>query len=230
MPKGKFEVQQKQLDELPQQRPLILYITAPVHAKDHTLSTSNNKLFKPDPALPNGVRRRDAKPHNLCLVEAEWKLEDLETRVRAALDHHRDAAHKVVVVNAHGEREGLLLRDEGEERVLLEGRRLAEMLTPHTHGRHLHVVVFAAHGHVFAEQFYNFVQGAECNTPEAREVMAITHFTSEATPTSWAMVTTAGNGHVEVTRELAEFVKSHVEPNSPYKILDAKVKASCTIL
>ena len=225
MPKGKFEVQQKQLDELPQHRPLILYITAPVYPKDFTLNTSQNKAFKPDPALPNGVRRREGKSFNFCLVDADSRPEQLEAQVAGALLHHKDATHKVVIVNAHGDSEGVILRDDGSK-VTLDGRRFGEMVCAHTHKHNLHVIIFAAYGHIFADQFYEYVQ----SVPDTKDVVAVTHFTSEASPTSWAMISTAGNGHVEVTRELGEFVKSNVEPNSPYKILDSKVKASCIIL
>lgn len=225
MPKGKFEVQQKQLDELPQLRPLILYISATVYNKDFTMSTSQNKRFNPDPALPNGVRRRDGKSFNFCLIEANSRMDDFSAQVAAALDYHRDAAHKVVIINAHGYSEGVVLRDDAKK-VMLDGRRFGEIVSSHTHKHNLHVIVFAAHGHVFSNCFYEYVQ----TVPEAAEVVAITHFTSQASPTSWAMITTAGNGHVEVTRDLGEFVKTNVEPNSPYKILDSKVKASCVIL
>lgn len=231
MPKGKFEVQQKQLDELPQHRPLILYITAPVYSKDYTMVTSQNKHFKPHPSLPSGVRQREGNSFNFCLIEANPKMEDFEAQVSSALDCYKESAYKVVIINAHGESEGVVLKDEGGsrgEKVVLDGRHFGEIVTRHTHRHNLHVIVFAAYGHTFSNAFYSYVQGG-C-IPEVTEVMAITYFTSETTPTSWDKITTAGNGHVEVTRELGEFVKTNVEPNSPYKILDGKVKASCVIL
>lgn len=232
MPKGKFEVQQKQLEELPMHRPLILYLIAPVYAKDHAQHTSQNKLFKPSQSLPNGVRIRSSDAFNLCLVRADPNLESLRQQLSATLDYFKDAAHKVIVVNAHGAPEGVLIAT-GEpgtsgEKVVLDGRQFAELVTPHTHTHNLHVIIFAAHAHVFSNQFYGYVRH-DCPA-EVTEVTAITYFTSEASPTSWDRITTAGNGNVEVTRELGEFIKTNVEPNSPYKILESKVQPSCTIL
>ena len=231
MPKGKFEVQQKQLEELPMRRPLILYLIAPVYSKDHAQFTGQNKLFKPDPSLPNGVRVRASKAgsgFNFCLIEASPNLERLKEQVSATLEHFKETAHKVLVVNAHGVPEGVVLKDEPGERVIIDGRQFAELVTPHTHRHNLHVIVFASYAHVFSDQFYEYAKKG-C-PPEVTEVTAITYFTSEATPTAWDKITTAGNGHVEVTRELGEFVKTNIEPNSPYKILESKVQPGCTIL
>lgn len=230
MPKGKFEVQQKQLEELPMHRPIILYLIAPVYTKDHTQQTNQNKLYKPNPSLPSGVRVKSGNAFNFCLIEADSNLERLKERVALTLDYFKDAAHKVVVVNAHGEPEGVILKDEqgSGEKVVINGRQFAELVTPHTSKHNLHVIVFASHAHVFSDQFYSYVQ-KEC-LPEVTEVTAITYFTSEASPTSWDKITTAGNGHVEVTRNMGEFVKTNVEPNSPYKILESKVQPSCVIL
>ena len=111
----------------------------------------------------------------------------------------------------------------------MDGRQFAELVTPHTRGRrNLHVIVFSSYSHLFANLFYSYVQKG-C-PQEVMEVTAITYFTSEAVPTGWDKITTAGNGHVEVTRELGEFVKTNVEPNSPYKVLEGKLQPSCTIL
>lgn len=231
MPKGKFEVQQKQLEELPMHRPLILYLVAPVYSKDYTLQTNQNKLFKPNPSLPSGVRVRSDHHFNFCLIQANPKLEHLEEQLASTLDYFKEAAHKVVVVNAHGEPEGVVLKDEpggSGEKVVLDGRRFGQLITPHTSKHNLHVIVFASHAHTFSSHFYDYVQKG-C-PPEVTEVMAITYFTSEASPTSWDKITTAGNGHVEVTRDLGEFIKSNVEPNSPYKVLESKVQQGCTIL
>lgn len=231
MPKGKFEVQQKQLDELPKHRPLILYIVAPVYSKDYSQVTSQNKHFKPHTSLPNGTRTRDGKSFNFCSIEVNPKMDNLREQVASVLEFHKEASHKVVVLNTHGEPEGLILKDEGGasgEKVLLTGRQFAELVVPHTHRHNLHVIVFASHAHTFSDQFYGHVtQGCP---PEVSQVVAITYFTSEASPTAWDKITTAGNGHVEVTRELGQFVKTSVEPNSPYKVLDNKVQPSCTIL
>jgi hypothetical protein len=225
MPKGKFEVQQKQLEELPAHRPLILYLIAPVYSKDYTQYTNLNKLFKPSPSLPNGVRVRTGNSFNFCVIEANPKLDQLKEQLAVTLDYFKDAAYKVVVVNAHGQPEGVILKD-GE--VVVGGSQFAELVTPHTSKHNLHVIVFASHAHIFSDQFYSYVQ-KEC-PPEVTEVTAITYFTSKASPTSWDRITTAGNGHVEVTRDLSEFIKSSVEPNSPYKVLESKVAPSCTIL
>lgn len=230
MPKGKFEVQQKQLEELPMHRPLILYLIAPVYTKDYTQYTNQNKLFTPNPSLPSGVRVRAGNAFNFCLIEANSELERLKEQLALTLDYFKDAAHKVVVVNAHGEPEGVILKDEqgsGGE-VVINGRQFAELVTPHASNHNLHVIVFASHAHVFSDQFYSYVQ-KEC-PPEVTEMTAITYFTSEASPTSWDKITTAGNGHVEVTRDMGAFVKTRVEPNSPYKILESKVQPGCIIL
>ena len=238
MPKGKFEVQHKQLEELPHYRPLILYITAPVYHKDYTMSTNQNKLFKPHPSLPAGVRQREGQSFNFCLIDANPAMEHFEMQVSSALNHYKEASHKVIVLNAHGESEGVVFKDEGggasatgegaREKVIVDGRQFAEVVARRTHKHHLHVIVFSSHGHTFSDKFYDYIQKG-C-VQEVRDVVAITYFTSEATPTTWDKVTTAGNGHVEVTRELTEFIKTNVEPNSPYKILDAKIKPTCVIL
>ena len=212
-------------------RPLILYITAPVYSKDYSQVTSQNKHFKPDPSFPNGTRKRAGKAFNFCSIEVNPKIDSLREQVAKVLDFYKDASHKVVVLNTHGEPEGLILKDEGRtsgEKVVLTGRQFAELVVPHTHKHNLHVIIFASHAHTFSDQFYSYItQGCP---PEVRQVMAITYFTSEGSPSAWDKITTAGNGHVEVTRELGQFVKTNVEPNSPYKILDSKVQPSCTIL
>ena len=113
MPKGKFEVQQKQLEELPAHRPAIIYVVAPVYSKDYTLCTNQNKLFKPDPSLPAGVRVRTNNTFNLCSVEANPTPGRLKEQLDGALRYFKDAAYKVVVLNAHGSSEGtVVLKDE----------------------------------------------------------------------------------------------------------------------
>ena len=212
-------------------RPLILYLVAPAYSKDHTLQTNQNKHFKPNPSLPSGVRVKSSNHFNFCLIEANPELERLKEQLGSALEYFKDAAHKVVVVNTHGEPEGVILKDEpGSEggKVVVDGRHFAELITPHTNKHTLHVIVFASHAHVFSSHFYDYVK--KWCPPEVIEVMAITYFTSEASPASWDKITTAGNGHVEVTRDLGEFIKTNVEPNSPYKVLETKVQQGCTIL
>lgn len=238
MPKGKLEIQQKQLDELPEHRPLILYITAPITSRDYSLRLPHlYKQFSSNSSsssLPNGVlQRAGGKNFNFALVEVNPSMEKFEAQVSAALDQYKSASYKVVVLNAHGEREGVVIKEAEEgggegEKVSLTGRHFAELVTAHTHDHNLHVFVFASHGHVFSEQFYQYVQ---LSCPEkVKEVVAVTYFTSETAPTSWDKITTAGNGHVEVTREMGDFIKSNIEHNSPYKILEGKMKPQCVIL
>lgn len=215
MPKGKFEVQQKQLDELPKQRPLILYITAPISSKDHALTTAQDKHFQSNPSLPNGVRQREGNTFNFCAVEVSPTLEVFEMQVASALDEYKEVEYKVVVINAHGSDEGVLFKDEGEK-VVLDGRRFGKIVAAHTHRHNLHVVVFASQGHKFSNEFYSYIK-KDCPR-EVSDVVAITYFTSETSPTSWDMVTTAGNGHVAITRGIGDFIKSNIEPNSPCKL------------
>ena len=229
--KKKVDFLQIERDELPARRPVILYVTAPVCSKDYTQRTSQYKHFKSDPSLPDGVLKRAGNPFNFCSIEVNPRMEEFETQMKSALRQYREAAHKVVVINAHGESDGVLLKEEegkSEEKLILSGRHFGELITPHTHEHNLHVFIFASYGHTFGAQLYNYVQKG-C-VDKVNEVVAVTYFTSETCPSSWDRITTAGNGHVEVTREVGEFIKSKIEPNSPYKILEAKVKPQCVIL
>ncbi len=224
---------QLERDEVPGRRPLLLYITAPIYSKDYTLRTSQHKHFKPDPSLPEGVLKKEKKEgssFNVCLIEANPKMERFEAQISAAMEEHKEAAHKVVVVNSHGEEDGILLKhEEGSsgERVVLSGRHFGELITRHTHDNHLHVFLFVSYGHVFSNQLYSYVQKG-C-PDKLNKLIAITYFTSEASPRSWDKITTAGNGHVEVTRELGGFIKSNIEPNSAYKPIEG-IRPQCVIL
>ena len=225
----KVDFLQLERDELPHLRPVVIYITAPVHSKDFSMHSSQYKHFKAESGLPEGVLKRDANPFNLCLIEANQKLDKLNEQLVAALKTYKDSAHKVVVINAHATSKGVLLKEEGEEKVLLTGRQLAEVVSTHTHKHHLHVFAITSYGHKFADEFYSYIQH---NTqPEVNTLIAVTYFTTETSPTAWDKIATSGNGHVEVTREIGDFIKSTIEPNSPYKMLDTQVaKSQCVIL
>ena len=231
--RGKADFVQLEREQLPQLRPVIVYITAPVTSKDFSQRTSGYKHFKPDEAnLPAGVLKRDSNPINFALIEANQTVERFDEQLTACLEQYKEAAHKVVVVNAHATAEGVLLKDDGKEngeKLTLSGRHLAEVVSRYTHKHHLHIMAVISYGHKFAEEFYSYI--THSTTSEVQSLVAITYFTTEGSPTSWSQVSTSGNGHVEVTREVGEFVRRDVEPNSPYKMLDTNVaKAHCVIL
>lgn len=231
--RGKVDFLQTERERLPKHRPVIIYITAPLTSKDFGQRTSQYKHFKPDDAsLPAGVLKRDVYPINCALVEADHTMDRFDEQVVACLEQYKEAAHKVVVLNAHANAEGVLLHDDGKEngeKLVLTGRHLAEVLSRHTHKHHLHVIAVTSYGHKFAEEFYNYVTYS--TQSEVQSFMAISFFTTESSPTAWNHVSTSGNGHVEVTREVGEFIRSNIEPNSPYKMLDSQVaKSHCVIL
>lgn len=215
---------QREREELVDYRPVLIYITAPINSKDLSSQTSNHKHFTQIPSLPEGVLKRDAKPYNLSLIEVNPDMERFKEQICAGFGQYKNAAHKVVIVNAHGTPEGMLLKDKDGEsaEVVLDGQHLAEFVSPYTDGHNLHVIVLAAHGHIFSSQFYSYVQQGTPAGTSAK--MAISYFTSKNKPTAWDMVSTIGNGNVEVTRELKEFVKSAIRPNNPYKTLEEKIK------
>ena len=229
--KRKVDFLQRERDEIPARRPLLLYITAPSCSKDYTLLTSQHKHFKYNPSHPEGVLKREGNPFNFCLIEASPEVYQFELQVLSALKEYKEAAHKVVVINGHGEASGgIFLKNggDGEETVVLDGRHFGDLVTPYTHGKTFHVFIFASYGHIFSDQLYQFVQKS-CPV-ELTSTFAITYFTSKDSPTAWDKIATAGNGHVEVTRDIREFIKSKIEPNSPYKILETKIKPQCVIL
>ena len=224
-------------EQLPQLRPVIIYITAPLTSKDFSQRVSSQyKHYKAaaDEAnpLPAGVLKRDSNPMNCALIEANHTMERFDEQLVACLEQYKEAVHKVVVINAHATEEGVLLNDDGKEngeKLVLSGRHLAEVVSKHTHKHHLHVIAVTSYGHKFAEEFYNYV--IHCTQSEIKSLIAITFFTTESSPTAWNQISTSGNGHVEVTREVGEFIRSNVEPNSPYKMLDSQVaKSHCVIL
>lgn len=222
----KVDFLQKERDELPQLRPVIIFITTP---PDATAQTSQYKNFKTEPNLPSGVLKREKSPINFCLIEADSSLKAFKTQLSAALEEYKDAPHKEIVLNALGSAEGILLSKEGEEAVLLTGSYLAELVLPHTHGHFLHVLAFTSYGHVFAEEFCSAVKSASSKDQAA--TIAFIFFTSVASPTAWDKVAISGSGHVEVTRDLKEYIKTNIEPNTPYKMVDTRVaKAGCVIL
>ena len=228
----KVDFVQMERDELPQLRPVIIFITAPVHSKDFTMKTSLYKQFKTDSTLPAGVLKKDANPYNLCLIEAEQNLEKFDEQLKTAIGQYREAAHKVVVINGRASTEGVFLKDEGgdgNEKLFLTGRHFAELISPFTHKHHLHVFTCTAMGHCFSKDFYTYI--SQNTEKEIHLLVAISFFTTEKSPNAWVQVSTSGNGNVEVTRDITDFVRSHILPNTPYKILDSSVgKSSCVIL
>lgn len=229
-----MEFAQIEREQLPHTRPVIIYITAPVTSKDFSQRTSQYKHYKrPDGTdLPEGVLKRDQNPINCALIEANHTMEKFDEQLVACLEQYKEALHKVVVVNAHATTEGVLLQDDGKEngeKLILTGRHLAEIVSRYTHKHHLHVIAVTSYGHKFAEEFYGYI--THSTQSEVKTLIAITFFTTDGSPTAWSQISTSGNGHVEVTREVGEFVRSNVEPNSPYKMLDSQVaKSHCTIL
>ena len=131
--RGKVEFQQLEREQLPQLRPVIVYVTAPITSKDFGQRTSQYKHFKGDETnLPAGVLRRDHNPINSALVEANQTLERFDEQLVACLDQYKEAIHKVVVLNAHANETGVLLKDDGKEngeKVILTGRHLAELVS-----------------------------------------------------------------------------------------------------
>lgn len=228
--RGKVDFVQIEREQLPQLRPVIVYITAPVTSKDFSQRTSQYKHFKSDETnLPAGVLKRDSNPINCCLIEADHTMEKFDEQLAACLQQYKEAVHKVVVINAHATTEGVLLKDDGKEKLFLTGRHLAEVVSKYTHKHHLHVIVVTSYGHKFAEEFYSYI--THSTQSEVQSLVAITFFTTDGSPTAWNQVSTSGNGHVEVTRDVGEFIRSNVEPTSPYKMLDTHVaKPHCVLL
>lgn len=212
------------LDEPDDSRPVLIYVTAPISSKDFSYQTSSYRHFQRLPFLPNSVLKRDAKPYNLCLIEVNPHMEKVKEQICSVFYEYEKAAHKVVIINAHGTPEGVILKDRDRDSagVILNGEHLAEFLSPHTHGHHIHVFVFSAHGHTFAQQFYSYLH--EGTPTGASDTVAISYFTSKNKPTAWDMVATVGKGNVVVTQKLREFVKSIIAPNNPYRTLDNKIK------
>ena len=228
----KVDFLQQERNELPQRRPVIIYLVAPTISKDYTLRTPHYKHFKEEPELPAGIRKREGNPYNLCLIEANTSLERFDSQLVAAFDSYKEAAYKVLVINAHATAEGVLLKSEvgeGEEKVFLTGRHLAQLISEHTHKNFVHILVLTAYGHRFADSSYTFIQ--QGTHQDVRSLVAITCFTSEASPTTWDRLATSGNAHSEIKRDIGEFMHDTVEPNSPYKALDGQLaKPQCVVL
>ena len=228
----KVDFLQQERDELPHKRPVIIYIVAPTHSKDRTLQTPHYKQFKAEPKLPAGVLKREGNPYNLCLIEASQSLEHFDSQLVAALDSYTEAAYKVLVINAHATAEGVLLKTEvgeGEEKVFLTGRHLGQLISEHTHKNFIHILVLTAYGHKFADSCYTFIQ--QETHKDVRSLVAITCFTSETSPVAWDRLATSGNAHTEIKRDIGEFMRDTVEPNSPYKALDGQLaKPHCVLL
>ncbi len=224
----KVDFVQKERDEVPQIRPVIIYITAPIRPQDSSMQTPVYKQFQPQADLPEGILQRDGNPYRFCLIEASSELEKFDKQLTEALTAYKEAVYKIVVLNAHATKEGLLLHEEGEERVFLTGRHFAEVVSTLTNDKHVHAMVFAQFGHVFGSEFYTYMQGS---TPkETQGLLAITSFTTQTSPSAWDRVATWGHPHVEVKRDVSNFIRETVEPSSPYKVLDVQLKSSQCLL
>ncbi len=213
---------QKERDELPQLRPVIIYISAPSSAA----KSSQYKHFEADSTVPTGVLKRDASPINFCLIEASSSVEELGKQVSAAMELYKDSPHKEIAINAHGTPEGILTSSTDGEKTILTGEQFAKMVLPHTHDHFLHVFNFISYGHSFAQAFYATIRSESSTNSK----VAVTYFTSASNPTSWDKIATSGSGHVEVTRDLKDYIRTYIEPNTPHKMIDDHVKPSCLIL
>lgn len=225
----KVDFVQKERDEVPAIRPVVIYITAAIHPEDASLQTPVHKQFEAQPNLPDGVLQRDGNPHRFCHIEAASDADQFDKQLTEALDAYKEAVFKVIVINAHATKEGILLSDEDEAKVYLTGQHFAEVISTHIHDKHFHAMVFAQYGHIFSSEFYTYVQGNLAKDIQTR--LAITSFTTQSSPTAWERVATWGHPHVEVKRDVGHFIRETVEPNSPYKVLDVALKSSqCVVL
>ncbi len=212
---------QKERDELSHLRPVIVYITASSSA-----APSAYKYFEVDSNFPAGVLKRDSSPINFCLVEANSSIEEFGKQIAATLDQYKDAPHKEIVFNAHGTPDGIVLSNAGEEEVILSGEQFAKIVISHRHDRFLHLFNFFSYGHSFAQTFYATVR-SECST---NAKVAVTYFTTASNPTSWDKIATSGTGHVEVTRDIREYIRTIIGPNAPHKAIDSQINPGCIIL
>ena len=226
----KVDFLQRERDELPNRRPVIIYVVAAVCSEDYSMRNPSWKLFQKSstPALPDGVLTREGNPYNLCLIEASPELVGFDSQLSAALDAYNEASYKVVVINGHGYPDGVLMR-EGDEKISLCGDHLARLASSHLHGNHLNVFTLFAHGHTFASAFAKFLQE---ETPiDVQKLVAITFFTSKESPTVWSKVATTGNPPGEIKQSIREFLRKTIELNSPYKVLEPQLlKAQCNLL
>lgn len=235
--KKTVDLLQKERDELPTYRPAIIYLVCPVFSPDFQLHTPIYSQFKKAHGLPDGVSTREGNPYNSCLVEAGPEPALLEEQLRAALDTYSSASYKVLVINGHGCPEGVMLKERGEREeneggnALLTGTMLAKLASRHFHNRHFHTICLTAYGHKIAEDFTSSIVAAYGNQKERRKLFSVTYFTSEAVPSAWQRPATVGEAHAEFKRDISDFLSKHVQPNSPYKILDSQMgKATCLLL
>ena len=217
---------QKERDELPTHRPVIIYLTCPLSSRDaqqRTQAYSQLKKAEED----GGILTREGNPYNICVVEAERELSRLEEQLGAALERYSEASYKVVVVNGYGTAEGVLL--DNEEKVVLTGEALATLAWPHHHDHHFHAVCIAKYGHKFGDSFMKRVSK---ESGEKKALFAVTYFSSEAVPEAWQRPATVGEAHIELKRDITDFLSKHVKPSSPYKILDPQMSknATCCLL
>ena len=217
--KKTVEFLQKERDELPSHRPVIIFLVCPSSPEDLQQRTQAYSQFQPTQGLPEGVRVREGNPYTCCIVEAG---DGLVEQLRATLESFRDAAHKVLVVNGRGSPEGVLL--EGEER--LTGSSLAQLAWNNCHDRHFHLVLGVSHGEQLSEAFFSEIKGQE---KAERRLFATTFFRSLD---ETAVPATTGGVHSEIKQDMTGFLARHVRPNSPYKSLDAKKgkSPSCLIM
>ena len=234
--KKTVDLLQKERDELPTHRPVIIYLVCPVFSPDFHLHTPIYSQFKKERGLPDGVSTREGNPYNSCLIEALPEPARLEEQLRAALDLHSSASYKVLVINGHGCPEGVLLKEREEReneggKATLTGNMLAELASSHFHNCHFHTICLTAYGHKLAEDFTSTIVAAYGNQKERRKLFSVTYFTSEAVPGAWQRPATVGEAHAEFKRDMSDFLSKHVQPNTPYKILDTQMgKATCLLL
>ena len=229
--KKTVEFWQKERDELPAQRPVLIYLLCPAFPRDLEQRTPLYPHFKQAEGLPDGVLVRAGNPYNCCLVEGHNELGKMREQLIAALEWHKEASYKVLVVNGHGFPEGVLLSG-AEEKVFLTGAELAELAWRHYHDHHFLTVCSTAYGHKIGQAFISGIIRASGDQIELRKLFAATYFTSETVPEAWQRPATAGGVHVELKRDITEFLTKHVQPNSPYKILDARMgkTPACVLL
>lgn len=231
--KKTVEFLQTERAELPARRPAIIYLVCPTHSSDFQQQTSSYSQFEKAQSLPEGISTRKGNPYNTCLVEAHAEPAQLEEQLCAALEEYNEACYKVLVINGYGCPEGVLLGKEGAEgesgRAILSGRSVAKLASRHYHDCHFHIICLTAYGHKFAD---DFTSGIIADQKETRKPFAVTYFTSEAVPHAWQRAATVGEVHTELKRDISDFLSKHVQPNSPYKILDAQMAktASCVLL
>lgn len=235
--KTKVEFLQKERDELPHRRPVIIHLVCPVHSRDYQQHTPQYQLFRKAEGgptdLPAGVSKKEGNPYNHCLIEAHPALAQLEEQLVAVLEEYREAAYKVVVLNGHGCADGVVLQETEEGKsTVLTGRAVAEMTSRHHHSSCLHLFNVAAYGHRFADDFMQYIQTTYSDEKKVRSLFAVTFFTSESSPEAWQRPATAGDAHVELKRDVSGFLTKHVQPNSPYKVLDSHImaKSACVLL